>query len=242
MKRFVVPPNWPTPPGRSWVPPKTWRPDPSWPPAPEGWRFWVDGKGNPVRGPFGQYGAPSRRVGYAGAGALVLFLGINVWAASTIGLFDGKSDDTAAVKLAGASPSPGPASTSSAVAPVVPPSIVLPPELVHSVPMPTLVPTVPPTARPTQPPAHRPTSTRTSQATRPKATRTTTTDREKPAARPTRRPTVRPTARPTARPTTRPTGYPTMDPSTRAELMRQYCIDRGIDPSYCDPNRWQTPN
>ena len=89
MKRFVVPPSWPTPPRRSWMPPKTWRPDASWPPAPDDWKFWVDGKGNAVRGPVGRYGGPSQRMVFAGAGGLVLFLAVNLWAISAIGLFGG---------------------------------------------------------------------------------------------------------------------------------------------------------
>jgi hypothetical protein len=89
VKRFAVPPNWPTPPRRSWMPPKTWHPDPSWPPAPDDWKFWVDGKGKAVRGPVGRYGGPSQRVVAAGAGGLVLFLAVNVWALTAIGLFGG---------------------------------------------------------------------------------------------------------------------------------------------------------
>ncbi|GAA0472468.1 hypothetical protein Aca07nite_75010 [Actinoplanes capillaceus] len=38
--RFVVPPDWPTPPA-GWYPPDGWRPDPAWPPAPAGWQWWV---------------------------------------------------------------------------------------------------------------------------------------------------------------------------------------------------------
>jgi collagen type III alpha len=38
--RFVVPPEWPSPPA-SWIPPAGWRPDPSWPPAPADWQWWV---------------------------------------------------------------------------------------------------------------------------------------------------------------------------------------------------------
>jgi hypothetical protein len=110
VKRFVVPPGWPTPPRRSWVPPKTWRPDPSWPPAPAGWRFWDDGKGNAVRGPVGLYGGTSRRAVFAGAGGLAVFLAINIWALSAIGLFDGddgrRSTMQAAPVLDDKSPTP----------------------------------------------------------------------------------------------------------------------------------------
>lgn len=217
MKRFVVPPSWPSPPRRSWVPPKTWRPDPSWPPVPDDWRFWVDGKGKPVRGPIGQYAAPSRRVVYAGAAALILFLGVNLWAMSAIGLFGGKSDDTASVFTDDQSPSPSASPTVTPTAtPVVPRTTVTPP----LVPKTTLVPSQQPTRRPTQQQTGAPSSTKTPERTQatpdPKPTRTTTST--KPA-----------TPRPTSR------------PSTREEILRQYCIDRGWDPSLCDPKRWETP-
>lgn len=39
-QRFVVPPNWPSPP-LGWTPPGGWQPDPAWGPAPAQWRFWV---------------------------------------------------------------------------------------------------------------------------------------------------------------------------------------------------------
>ncbi|WP_432887118.1 hypothetical protein ACQPYH_04765 [Kribbella sp. CA-245084] len=212
MKRFVVPPNWPSPPRRSWVPPKTWRPDPSWPPAPEGWRFWVDGKGNPVRGPIGQYGGTSRRVVYAGGGALVLFLAVNLWAVTAIGLFGGDSDD-AAVKVLG-NQSPSPTASSSTTPPAVPRPSVTPPR----VPTTTPVPTHAPTQRPTQQPTRRPSSTKTTERT----------------------PTPDPTRTKTSTKTPTPT-RPTSRPSTREEILRQYCIDHGWDPSLCDPDRWETP-
>ena len=212
MKRFVVPPSWPSPPRRSWVPPKTWRPDPTWPPAPEGWRFWVDGKGKPVRGPIGQYGGPSRRVVYAGGAALVLFLGVNLWAVSALGLFGGNSDD-AAVKVFGSqSPSPTASpSTTPPATPAVPPSTVTPPRVPKTVPVPTHA----PTRRPTQEPTRRPSTTRTTERTQ------------------------TPDPKPTTTSTKTPT--PTSRPSTREEILRQYCIDHGWDPSLCDPNRWETP-
>lgn len=212
MKRFVVPPSWPSPPRRSWVPPKTWRPDPSWPPVPDGWRFWVDGKGKPVRGPIGQYGAPSRRVLYAGAGALILFLGVNLWAMSAIGLFGGKSNDSASVFTDDQSPSPSVSPTPTAT-PVVPRTTVTPP----LVPKTILVPTHQPTRRPTQEPTRAPSSTRTTERTQ-------------------KTPTPKPTAS-----TKTSTPRPTSPPSTREEILRQYCIDRGWDPSLCDPKRWETP-
>jgi hypothetical protein len=130
LKRFVVPPTWPSPPRRSWVPPKTWRPDPSWPPAPDDWRFWVDGRGNAVRGPIGRYGGPSRRIAVIGAAALVLFLGVNIWALSAVGLFGG-SDDPAAVRFVGDDQSPPP-SASPTRTPVVPPTTSGPPPDAHA--------------------------------------------------------------------------------------------------------------
>lgn len=146
MKRFVVPPSWPTPPRRSWVPPKTWQPDPAWPPAPEGWKFWADGKGNPVRGPIGRYGGPSRRVAFAGAGGLVLFLAVNIWALTAIGLFDGNGRDTQAVPIVDDSPTP-----SATVTPTAPKTTAKP-----SVPPP-----VPKTTKPTVTPTVKPSKTRT---------------------------------------------------------------------------------
>ncbi|MFI5696715.1 hypothetical protein ACIA58_32980 [Kribbella sp. NPDC051586] len=215
MKRFVVPPSWPSPPRRSWVPPKTWRPDPSWPPAPDDWHFWSDGKGNPVRGPIGRYGGPSRRVVYAGGTALILFLAVSLWAVSAIGLFGGKSDDAAVKVFDDQSPSPSVSSSATPPAtPVVPRTTTTPPLVPKTIPVPTHA----PTRRPTQEPTRRPTSTRTTERTRtpdPKPTQTTTK-------------TPTPT-RPTSR------------PSTRDEILRQYCIDHGWDPSLCDPDRWETP-
>ncbi|MFK4084209.1 hypothetical protein ACI2LF_08895 [Kribbella sp. NPDC020789] len=117
MKRFVVPPDWPTPPRRSWVPPKTWRPDPSWPPAPADWQFWVDGKGAPVRGPIGRYAGPSGRTVFAGAGALVLTFGVVIWALSAVGLFGGGSLDGGAARTAVET------STTPTRTPVVPPKL-----------------------------------------------------------------------------------------------------------------------
>ena len=205
MKRFVVPPTWPSPPRRSWVPPKTWRPDPSWAPAPEGWRFWVDGKGKPVRGPIGRYGGPSRRVMYAGAGALVLFLGVNIWAVSALGLFGGDSGDPQAVQVVDdRTPTP-----SASPSPVVPQTTTPPP-----VPTTTVTPTQKPTQRPTQQP-----------------TRTKTTERRTEA-----RPDPTPTKTTTGKKTRKPPR--TSTPPTREEILRQYCLQRGWDPKWCDPNNW----
>jgi outer membrane biosynthesis protein TonB len=202
------------------VPPKTWRPDPSWPPAPEDWAFWVDGKGNPVRGPLGQYGAPSRRVLYAGAAAAVLVLGVAV---SAISLFGG-SGETAAVKFLQDDASP--------TTPAVPPTsattpTVTPPRVPKTV-VPTQVPT--PTVQPTRQPTQRPTQQPTQQPTQPTATRTTERTEPTPDPSPTR--TTRSTKPPKS-------PKPTARPSTREEL-RQYCIDRGVDPDWCDPNTWQS--
>ncbi|MEU4289977.1 hypothetical protein AB0E63_17290 [Kribbella sp. NPDC026596] len=206
MKRFVVPPTWPSPPRRSWVPPKTWRPDPSWPPPPEDWKFWVDGRGNPVRGPVGLYAGPSRRVMYAGAAALVLFLGVNVWALTAIGLFGGDPGDSKAVQVVddrSSTPSATPSPT-----PVVP-QLTTPP------PVPT-TPTQKPTTRPTQ----QPTKTRT----------TVRQTEERPDPTPTKTTTTAKTPKP-RRPSTSP-------PPTREEILRQYCIQRGWDPEWCDPDNW----
>ena len=206
MKRFVAPPSWPIPPRRNWIPPKTWRPDPSWPPAPDGWHFWRDGNGKAVLGPIGRYGAPSRRAAYAGGAALLVFLGVNIWAVSVIGLFGGGSDDPAVVTFAAESPSASPAAGSaSSVVPRTPPRPILVPERLTSR----------PTQRSTQRPTRKPTATKTTERTTPTPTRRTTSTQ-----------TVTP-SRSTSR------------PSTRDELLRQYCIDRGIDPAWCDPANWQ---
>jgi hypothetical protein len=207
VKRFVVPPTWPSPPRRSWVPPKTWRPDPSWAPAPEGWRFWVDGKGKPVRGPIGRYGGPSRRVMYAGAGALVLFLGVNLWAVSALGLFSGNPGDPQAVQVVDDStPTP-----SASPTPVVP-QVTTPPPVPKS--------TVTPTQKPTQRPTQQPTKTRTTEP------------------RTVERPDPTPTKTTTARKTPRPQRTSTSTPPTREEILRQYCVQHGWDPEWCDPDNW----
>jgi hypothetical protein len=215
VKRFVVPPNWPSPPRRNWIPPKSWRPDPSWPPAPEGWRFWVDGKGYPVLGPIGRYAGPPRRAVYAGSAALLVLLGVNIWAVSAIGLFDGGPDDAAAVRFTDLT-SASPTGTISSPPPAVPsPTRTVP----QTVPRPSEQ-THPPTRQPTRRASERPTRT-------PTASRTTerTTSTPKPTRTSTRTASPRPP---------RPTGTP----STRDELLRQYCIDQGIDPAWCDPSIW----
>ncbi|HWD81795.1 MAG TPA: hypothetical protein VG497_23025 [Kribbella sp.] len=207
MKRFVVPPDWPIPPRRNWIPPKPWHPDPSWPPAPPGWRFWVNGRGRPVLGPVGRYGGPSRRAVYAGAAALIVFAGVNIWAVSAIGLFGGESDDSAAVKFAERT-APPPSVAASSTSPLVPRTTVTPPRVPSTIAVPTVK--SKPTRKPT---AGRTTAERTK--TTPKPTRTTT-----------RPPTPKPT-------------WPTAQPSTSDELLRQYCIQHGIDPAWCDPSVWQ---
>lgn len=175
MKRFVVPPNWPTPPRRSWVPPKTWQPDPRWPQAPEGWRFWVDGKGHPVRGPVGRYGGPSRRVVFAGAGGLLLFLAVNIWALNAIGLFDGDLPETQAAPLVDDSPTPSVTATPT--------------------PTPSAPPSVPKTSvKPTEKPSTTPTKTRTTRKTEQSEERDpspskSTTKTVQPRPTPTRTPT-----------------------------------------------------
>lgn len=207
MKRFVAPPGWPIPPRRNWIPPKPWHPDPSWPPAPPGWRFWVDAKGKPVCGPIGRYGAPSRRALYAGAAALLVFGGVNIWAVFAIGLFDGKPDDAAAVKFAEKT-SPPPRTAISSTSPAVPRTTVTPPLVPGTIAVPTV--------KPTHSPTRKPTASRTTERTKssPKPTRTAT----KPPPKPSR---------------------PTPRPSTSDELLRQYCVQHGIDPAWCDPSVWQ---
>ncbi|MEV0284154.1 hypothetical protein AB0H36_08565 [Kribbella sp. NPDC050820] len=209
MKRFVVPPTWPSPPRRSWAPPKTWSPDPSWPPPPEGWRFWVDGKGNPVRGPVGRYGGPTRRAMYAGAGAMVLLLGVNFWALSAIGLFGGDSGGTQAVHVADdSSPTP----------------IVVPPKVTQSTPAP------PPVQKTTVAPTRKPTQTPTRQPTKSRTTERESEDRSEPS----------PTRTSTTTKTVRPPRSSTSTPPSREELLRQYCIQQGYDPEWCDPDNWPT--
>ncbi|WP_433165478.1 hypothetical protein [Kribbella sp. CA-247076] len=210
MKRFVVPPTWPSPPRRSWVPPKTWRPDPSWPPPPEGWRFWVDGHGNAVRGPVGRYGGTSRKAMSAGIGGLVLLLGVNFWALSAIGLFGGDSGDPAAVHVVDDS-TPTPSATPT----VVPPKVTQP----TSAPPPVQKTTVTPTTKPK--PSPKPTKTRT--------TERESQERTEPTPTPTRTSTTTRTTRPPRTTTT---------PLTRDEILRQYCIQRGWDPEWCDPDNW----
>ncbi|TDD59212.1 hypothetical protein E1263_15655 [Kribbella antibiotica] len=181
LKRFVVPPDWPSPPRRSWVPPKTWHPDPSWPPAPDDWQFWVDGKGQPVRGPIGRYAGPSQRTVYAGAGAGVLALGTVFWALSAVGLFGGGAEDAGSAHLAETSQTPLASET-----PVVPPRV------------PSLTPSRRPTATPT------PTKILVEPSLRPTRTKTTKKPEDvKPATTPKTTKTVKPTRPATSRPPTR---------------------------------------
>ncbi|GAB2677219.1 hypothetical protein [Kribbella swartbergensis] len=208
MKRFVVPPTWPSPPRRHWVPPKSWRPHPSWPPPPEGWRFWVDGKGNPVRGPVGRYGGPTRKSVYAGAGGLVLLLGVSFWALSAVGLFGGDSGSQAVHVADDSTPRPTPTATAT----------------------PTAVPSKVAPSTPPPPPVQKTTVTPTRKPT-PKPTRTRTTERED-------RPEPTPTRTSTTKKTVRPPRPSTSTPPTREELLRQYCIQQGWDPEWCDPANW----
>jgi hypothetical protein len=145
VKRFVVPPSWPTPPRRSWLPPRTWTPDPDWPPAPKGWKFWVNGKGKPVVGPIGRYGAPSVRAVAAGLSAVVVFCFVNVWAFSAVGVFDGDPPKSQAGPVIAETPS-----TSVTVTPSAPTTTARPsePATAQST---TSEPVVLPTARPTTP-------------------------------------------------------------------------------------------
>jgi hypothetical protein len=123
------------------MPPKTWHPDPSWPPAPDDWKFWVDGKGNAVRGPVGRYAGPSQRAVFAGAGGLVVFLAVNLWAISAIGLFDGDDPkNQAAPMLDDSSATPSVTAT-----PTVPPKTTAVPSPPPSVQKTTVKPTPTPT-------------------------------------------------------------------------------------------------
>jgi hypothetical protein len=207
LKRFVVPPTWPSPPRRHWIPPKTWRPDPSWPPPPEGWRFWVDGKGNPVRGPVGRYAGPTRKAMYAGIGGMVSLLGVGFWALSAVGLFGGDSGSQAVHVVDDSSPTP------SATPTVVPPKTTQP---TSAAPPPVQKTTVPPTQKPT-----------------PRPTKTRTTEREtdeRSESTPSKTPTK----------TVRPPRPSTSTPPSREELIRQYCIQQGYDPEWCDLENWPT--
>lgn len=208
MKRFVVPPSWPTPPRRSWVPPKTWRPDPSWPAAPDDWKFWVDGKGNAVRGPVGRYGGPSRRVVALGGGGLMLFLAVNFWALSAIGLFDGGPSDSQAL----------PITDDRSTTPSMPVTPTTPPKTTT-----TAETSAPPPVEKTTKPTPTPTKTRTTKERE---------EREERDPTPTKPATTKPTA--TATPT-RPTPS---RPPTREEVIAQYCASQGWDPAWCNPDNW----
>ncbi|QNE20497.1 hypothetical protein F1D05_24515 [Kribbella qitaiheensis] len=158
------------------MPPKTWRPDPEWPPAPDDWKFWVDGKGHPIRGPVGRYAGPSRRLVFAGAGAVALFLVMGVWMVSTLGVFDGKPPAVQAAQVADDS-TPSPTLTPTPTAPTTVPSN--PPSAEKT----TLTPSTKPTKARTK-------KTETAESRDPKPTKTT--------PRPTRT-----TSTPSARPSTR---------------------------------------
>lgn len=173
MKRFAVPPNWPAPPRRHWVPPKTWRPDPSWPPAPEDWAFWVDGKGNAVRGPVGRYAGTPRRVVFAGAGGVALILALSLWALS--GISDGNQPGTRAASVIDDNTST-PTPTPTPATPTTEPSTT-PPMVEKS----TLTPLPKPTKTRTK-------KTETTESTKPRPTRTSTST--KPTSTPSRRPTA----------------------------------------------------
>src|SRR5206468_3465343 len=108
-------------------------------------------------------------------------------------------DDSAAVKFVEESPSPGPAVNSTS--PVVPRTTTKPPLVSQTLPVSSLR----PTQRPTQRPTRKPIATRTTERTTPKPGRT-----------------IISTATPTP-------SRPTSSPSTREQLLRQYCIERGID-------------
>ena len=216
MKRFVVPPNWPMPPRRSWVPPKTWHPDPDWPPAPKGWKFWVNGKGKPVIGPVGRYGAPSVRAMVAGLGGAVLFVSVNLWALAAVGMFDGGSSKPQVAPAISESPSESVTVTPSA---------------------PGTTPTAPPQGGPVTPPPARTTETSgppTLQTSKPvesadRSTPTPTRSEQRPSPQSNTTVSTSPVPSPTTAGTPTPEGP-----------FAQYCHQLG-DPKWCDPASSATP-
>jgi hypothetical protein len=151
---------------------------------------------------------------YAGVGALVLCLGVGVWALSAIGLFNGDSDQQPSAQVVdGGGPTPSSSPT------VVPPLTTPPP-----VPK-TTVPTTKPTVRPTQRPTKQPTKARTTDRPDPTPTKTKAT------ATPT----------PPRRTTTTPRPPGTSTPPSEEEILRQYCRQRGWPVEWCDPNNWNAP-
>lgn len=119
MRQFHPPAGWPEPPNARWRPPKRWSPDPDWPPAPEGWAFWVDEDGNPVRGPIGRYGGP--KVFKIGAAAAVLVVLISLVLINPFSFGGGDSDAGARPTLDTAPPGIG-TNTEPEETPGVPPT------------------------------------------------------------------------------------------------------------------------
>jgi hypothetical protein len=95
---------------------------------------------------------------------------------------------------------------------------VVPPRVTTVAPPPVQKTTVTPTPKPSP----KPTKTR--------ATETESEDRSEPT----------PTKTSTAPKTVRPPRPSTTTPPTREELLRQYCIQQGWDPEWCDPDNWPT--
>jgi hypothetical protein len=104
---------------------------------------------------------------YAGVGGLVLFLAVNIWAMSAVGLFGGESGEPRAVRVVDDS-SPTPSET---VTPVVPPTTT-PPTSVPPVKKTAVTPTRTPTVTPTEKkPEDRAEPTPTRSTTAPKTVR-----------------------------------------------------------------------
>jgi hypothetical protein len=153
VRQFNAPPGWPDPPNARWRPPKRWGPAESWPPAPNGWAFWVDEDGRPIRGPIGRYGGPSIvKLGAVAAVVLVL-IGLVLFNPFT----GGDDAATTAAPTAEVETTPAPEGTPSA------------PETAPT----TTTPTTAPTQEPTQTPTRTPSKTPTSEPSTPKSSSTT---------------------------------------------------------------------
>jgi hypothetical protein len=165
VRQFNTPPGWPDAPNARWRPPKRWGPAEAWPPAPDGWRFWVDEDGRPVRGPIGRYGGPSIvKLGSVTAVVLAL-IGLVLFNPFT---GDGDPETTAApmsTPTEGTTSAPGtegPTSAGASTTPTIEPTTQA-----------TIEPTPTPTPEPTQPKTSEPSKT-TPTPTEPSSAPTTT--------------------------------------------------------------------
>ena len=163
MRQFNTPPGWPDPPNARWRPPKSWGPAESWPPAPDGWRFWVDEDGRPVRGPIGRYGGPSIVKLGAAAAVVLALIGLVLFNPFTGG---DDSATTAAPATTETMPAEG--------APTAPETEA--PTPAGATTAPTSTPTQEPTGEPTQTPSETPTGSQTAQPSTPKSTTPRPTD------------------------------------------------------------------